>query len=394
MPRSGTPLSATLVRNLKEPGKYYDLHGLFLRIEPTGSRRWVQRLTISGRQREVGLGPAELVSLAEAREAAQQNKKIARAGGDPLAEKRKSAAIPSFAEAVDRVIELHEPTWSNPKHAAQFRSTLETYACPKLGKRPVSEIDASDILSTLQPIWTSKHETARRLKQRIGTVMKWAVAQGYRSDDPTAALTQVLPKAAKKPEHRKSISYAEVADCVAAVRQSDAMESTKLAFEFLVLTASRSGEVRGATWTEIDFEKAVWVIPGARMKMKAEHRVPLSAQALVILQKAKALGDPHLVFPGSREGRPMSDMTMSKLIKELGFEADIHGFRTSFRVWVQEQTSTPFEVAEKALAHKTSNKVVAAYARSDLFEKRRQLMDAWSSYLNESSSNLVWLAKG
>ena len=289
MPRSGTPLSATLVRNLKEPGKYYDLHGLFLRIEPTGSRRWVQRLTISGRQREVGLGPAELVSLAEAREAAQQNKKIARAGGDPLAEKKKSAAIPSFAVAVDRVIELHEPTWSNPKHAAQFRSTLETYACPKLGKRPVSEIDASDILSTLQPIWTSKHETARRLKQRIGTVMKWAVAQGYRSDDPTAALTQVLPKAAKKPEHRKSISYAEVAECVAAVRQSDAMESTKLAFEFLVLTASRSGEVRGATWTEIDFEKAVWVIPGARMKMKAEHRVPLSAQALVILQKAKAL---------------------------------------------------------------------------------------------------------
>jgi integrase len=172
------------------------------------------------------------------------------------------------------------------------------------------------------------------------------------------------------------------------------MESTKLAFEFLVLTASRSGEVRGATWTEIDFEKAVWIIPGARMKMKAEHRVPLSAQALVILLKAKALGDPNLVFPGSRDGRPMSDMTMSKLVKELGFEADIHGYRTSFRVWVQEQTNTPFEVAEKALAHKTSNKVVAAYARSDLFEKRRQLMDAWSSYLNESSNNLVRLVIG
>jgi integrase len=394
LPKSGTPLSATLVRNLKEPGKYYDLHGLFLRIEPTGSRRWVQRLTIYGRQREIGLGPTELVSLAEAREAAHQNKRIARAGGDPLAEKRKSAAIPSFAEAIDRVIELHGPTWTNPKHAAQFRSTLETYACPKLGRRPVSEIDASDILAALQPIWVAKHETARRLKQRIGTVMKWAVAQGFRSDDPTTALNQVLPRPSKKPEHRKSITYAEVANCIAAVRQSDAMQSTKLAFEFLVLTAARSGEVRGATWNEIDFDNAVWVIPGARMKMKVEHRVPLSARALAILESAKSLGDPTLVFPGSRQGRPMSDMTMSKLIKELGFDADIHGFRTSFRVWVQEQTSMPFEVAEKALAHKTSNKVVAAYARSDLFEKRRQLMDAWNSYLNESSSNLVRLVNG
>jgi integrase len=394
LPKTGTPLSATLVRNLKQPGKYYDLHGLFLRIEPAGSRRWVQRLTVAGRQREIGLGPADLISLAEAREAAYENKKLARAGGDPLAEKRKSAAIPSFAEAIDRVIELHAPTWTNPKHAAQFRSTLESYACPKLGKLPVSEIDASDILAALQPIWVAKHETARRLKQRIGTVMKWAVAQGFRSDDPTTALNQVLPRPSKKPEHRKSITYAGVANCIAAVRQSDAMESTKLAFEFLVLTAARSGEVRGATWNEIDFENAVWVIPAARMKMKVEHRVPLSARALAILESAKSLCDPTLVFPGSRQGRPMSDMTMSKLIKELGFDADIHGFRTSFRVWVQEQTSMPFEVAEKALAHKTSNKVVAAYARSDLFEKRRQLMDAWSSYLNDSSSNLVRLVNG
>ena len=391
MPKTGTPLSATAVRNLKEPGKYYDLHGLFLRIERTGSRRWVQRVSVAGRQREIGLGSADLVTLAEARELAVSNKKLARAGGDPLAAKLERVAIPSLNEAIDKVIELNAPTWTNAKHAAQFKSTLTNYVTPKLGKRSISDIQAADILSVLQPIWTTKSETARRVKQRIGTVMKWAIAQGYRADDPTLALNQVLPKPNRKPKHRASLPYTDVSDCLNVIKQSDAMLSTKLAIELLVLTATRSGEVRLADWNEVDLDAKTWTIPAERMKMKEEHVIPLSDHAIVVLQEAKALGNAGLIFPGMRTGRPMSDMTMSKLVKELGYPVDIHGFRTSFRTWVQEQTNTAHEVAERALAHKTTNKVEAAYARSDLFEKRRKLMDAWASYLQRSSAKVVQL---
>ena len=391
MPKTGTPLSATAVRNLREPGKYYDLHGLFLRIEPTGSRRWVQRVSVAGRQREIGLGSADLVTLAEARELAVSNKKLARAGGDPLAAKQESVTIPSLNEAIDKVIELNAPTWTNAKHAAQFKSTLTNYVTPRLGRRPVNDIQAADILSVLQPIWVDKNETARRVKQRIGTVMKWAIAQGYRTDDPTLALNQVLPKPNRKPKHRASLPYTDVSDCLNVIKHSDAMLSTKLAIELLVLTATRSGEVRLANWSEVDFEAKTWTIPAERMKMKEEHVIPLSDPALHVLRQAKALGDDGLIFPGMRLGRPMSDMTMSKLVKELGFPVDIHGFRTSFRTWVQEQTNTAHEVAERALAHKTTNKVEAAYARSDLFEKRRKLMDAWASYLNKEPANVVQL---
>ena len=391
MPKTGTPLSATAVRNLKEPGKYYDLHGLFLRIEPTGSRRWVQRVSISGRQREIGLGSADLVTLAEARELAMSNKKLARAGGDPLAAKQERIAIPSLNEAIDKVIELNAPTWTNAKHAAQFKSTLTNYVTPKLGRRPVNNIQAADILSVLQPIWTVKSETARRIKQRIGTVMKWAIAQGYRADDPTIALNQVLPKQNRKPKHRASLPYTDVSACLNVIKQSDAMLSTKLAIELLVLTATRSGEVRLANWSEVDFEARSWTIPAERMKMKEEHIIPLSDRALAVLQEAKALSDGGLIFPGMRSRRPMSDATMSKLVKELGYPVDIHGFRTSFRTWVQEQTNAAHEVAERALAHKITDRSEAAYARSDLFEKRRKLMDAWASYLSGEPAKVVRL---
>ena len=391
MPKTGTPLSATAVRNFKEPGKYYDLHGLFLRIEPTGSRRWVQRVSVAGRQREIGLGSADLVTLAEARELAVSNKKLAKAGGDPLAAKQQHVAIPSLIEAIDKVIELNAPTWTNAKHAAQFKSTLTNYVTPKLGRRPVNDIQAADILSVLQPIWVEKNETARRVKQRIGTVMKWAMAQGYRTDDPTLALNQGLPKPNRKPKHRASLPYTDVSDCLNVIKHSDAMLSTKLAIELLVLTATRSGEVRLANWSEVDLDAKTWTIPAERMKMKEEHIIPLSDRALDVLQQAKALGGDGLIFPGMRSGRPMSDMTMSKLVKELGYPVDIHGFRTSFRTWVQEQTNTAHEVAERALAHKTTNKVEAAYARSDLFEKRRKLMDAWASYLRDDRENLISL---
>lgn len=221
--------------------------------------------------------------------------------------------------------------------------------------------------------------------------MKWAIAQGLRTDDPTAALNQVLPKPNRKVKHRAALPYADVSNCLETVKQSDAMTSTKLAIELLVLTATRSGEVRLANWSEVDLDAKIWTIPAERMKMKEEHVIPLSDRALEVLEQAKALGGHGLVFPGMRSGRPMSDMTMSKLIKELGYPVDIHGFRTSFRTWVQEQTNTAHEVAERALAHKTNNKVEAAYARSDLFEKRRRLMDTWASYLSDEPAKVVQL---
>jgi integrase len=351
----------------------------------------VQRVSVAGRQREIGLGSADLVTLAEARELAVSNKKLARAGGDPIAAKQERIAIPTLNEAIDKVIELNAPTWTNAKHAAQFKSTLRNYVTPKLGRRPVNDIQAADILSVLQPIWTTKSETARRVKQRISTVMKWAIAQGYRADDPTLALNQVLPKQNRKPKHRAFLPYTNVSECLNVIKQSDAMLSTKLAIELLVLTATRSGEVRLADWNEIDLDAKTWTIPAQRMKMKEEHVIPLSDRSLDVLQEAKALDDNGLIFPGMRSGRPMSDATMSKLVKELGYPVDIHGFRTSFRTWVQEQTNTAHEVAERALAHKITDKSEAAYARSDLFEKRRKLMDSWASYLNSEPAMVVHL---
>ena len=384
-------LTATKVRQVREPGKYYDGNGLFLRVEASGSKRWVQRLTIHGKQREIGLGSGDLVTLAEAREAALENRKLARAGGDPLATKRAVVELPTFNEAVEKVVELHAPTWTNPKHAAQFRNTLSSYAEPIIGTKSISDITTGDVLRVLAPIWTSKSETARRVKQRIGTVMKWAIAQGYRSDDPSAALSQALPKQNQKVQHRKSLPYTDVSDCISTIKASEAMLSTKLALEFLILTAARSGEVRGATWDEIDLARKTWTIPARRMKGKVEHVVPLSDRAMSLLNDAKQLNAEGLIFPGQKAGRPMSDMTMSKLVKELGFDTHVHGFRTSFRVWVQEQTNTPFEVAERALAHQTANKVVAAYARSDLFDKRRVLMETWGRFLSSNGSNVVLL---
>lgn len=386
-------MSATAVRNLRDPGKYYDLHGLFLRIENAGSRRWVQRINVAGRQREIGLGSAEMVSLAEAREIALSNKKLAKSGKDPIAAKKEHLEIPNLNFAIDKVIELNAPTWTNAKHAAQFRSTLTNYVTPKLGKRPINDIQAADILSVLQPIWVKKNETAMRIKQRIGTVMKWAIAQGYRKDDPTLTLNQVLPKPNRKTKHRASLPYTEVSKCLDSVRKSDAMVSTKLAIELLVLTATRSGEVRLADWNEINHKDRTWTIPASRMKTKEKHIIPLSDRAIELLNEARTLSEMGLIFPGMRAGRPISDMTMSKLIKVLGYQVDIHGFRTSFRTWVQEQTNTSREVAERALAHKISNKVEAAYARSDLFEKRRKLMNTWASYLMSGNENVIALVK-
>ena len=330
-------LTARQVQTLSEPGKYFDGHGLFLRVKPNGAKQWVQRIVIRGKRCELGLGAVPLVSLAEAREAAFANRKLARVGGDPLRAKRENEAVLTFEDAARKVHEMHAPTWKNAKHAAQFISTLETYAFPRLGALKVADVTTADVLAVLTPIWTTKQETARRVRQRIGTVMKWAVAQGWRQDNPAENIAQALPKADRAKAHRKALPFSEVAGCIETVRASGAGLSTKLALEFLVLTAARSGEVRGAHWEEIDFHgadgatgatAATWNVPAERMKAKKPHSVPLPTRALEILREAEPLSDGSgLVFPGTKQGKALSDMTLSKLVKELGFDADVHGLQ-------------------------------------------------------------------
>ena len=386
-------LPAAFVRTVKQPGRYFDGLGLSLLVTPTGGRCWIQRLTIAGRVRELGLGGYPVVTLAQAREAALANKRLARQGGDPLAEKRKRA-VPTFAEAAAQVLALHRPGWRNDKHAAQWEATLRQYAFPLLGDRLVHTITAADILAVLAPIWHVKAETARRVRQRIGAVMKWAIAQGFRADNPAGdTLSQALGRQADVTQHMRALPHREVAGAIHAVQDSQAGLSTKLAFAFLVLTAARSGEVRLATWEEVDLEAKVWAVPAERMKAQRAHRVPLSDRVVQVLTEAQALADGSgLVFP-SPTGKPLSNMTLSKLLKDLDIPAVPHGFRSSFRDWAQECTNAPRAVMEAALAHANPDKVEAAYARSDLFERRRTLMDQWAGYLTEVSDKVVPLVR-
>ncbi|WP_066587842.1 tyrosine-type recombinase/integrase [Sphingomonas pruni] len=377
-------LSAAFVRTVAKPGFYGDGHGLYLKVTGPDSKRWVQRIVVNRKRRDIGLGSASLVSLAEARETALQHRKLARAGEDPIALKRRSKGILTFEEAARKVHEQYAPTWRNDKHGKQWISTLETFVFPAIGSKRIDAITSADVLDALTPLWNAKPETARRVKQRIGTVMKWAMAKGWRTDNPADVISKALPKHDRsKVEHRKALPYDLVADSIAKVRASDAAISTKLAFEFLVLTATRSGETREAKWSEIDLTKREWTIPAGRMKAKRPHRVPLSDRAIAILKEAEKLktDDSDLVFPGAVTGKPLSDMTLSKLTKELGIAAVPHGFRSSFRDWAGEQTNHAREVVEFALAHVIKDKAEAAYARSDLFEKRRILMRDWSRYV-------------
>ncbi len=291
----------------------------------------------------------------------------------------------SNEEAAAAVLEQQRPGWRNAKHARDWPRSLRAYAFPRIGGLPVSEVTTADVLAILTPIWHDKPETARRVRQRIGAVMKWAVAMGHRQDNPAGdALGQAIGRQQAVVQHMRALSHGSVADALATVRVSQASVTTKRAFEFLVLTAARSGEVRLATRDEMDLDAGVWTIPAARMKAKRDHRVPLSGRALAILHDVQSLSDgTGLVFRSPR-GKPLSDMTLSKLIKELGIAAVPHGFRSTFRDWAAEETNHPREVVEAALAHTVRNPTEAAYARSDLFERRRRLMNEWAAYLADT----------
>ena len=373
-------LSAAFVRSAP-PGRHADGNGLYLFVQPTGTRSWVQRLVIRGRRRELGLGAAALVPLAKAREQALANRMLARSGGDPLADKRRVQGVPTFAEAAQRVLEQKRGGWRGRWHAQNWWNSMERYAFPRIGSRPVSEVNTADVLDILTPIWHVKAETARAVRQRIRSVIEWAIALDMRNDNPCDRVLPVLGPQNDIVTHRLALPHKDVAAAIETVRAGSAQPAVKLAFEFLVLTATRSGEVRGAQWAEIDTTDHVWTLSAQRMKAKREHRVPLCGRALEVLDAACALGDgsPH-VFP-MRSGRPISASTLLKTLNDLRVAAVPHGFRSSFRDWAAEETDHPREVIEAALAHVVQNKVEAAYARSDLFERRRRLMDDWSAYL-------------
>ena len=374
-------LSAAFVRSAP-PGRHADGNGLYLFVQSTGTRSWVQRLVIRGRRRELGLGAAGLVTLAEAREQAHANRKLARSGGDPLSEKRRAEGVPTFAEAAGCVLEQKRGGWRGRWHAQNWIRSMERYVFPHIGGRPVSDVNTADVLEILTPIWHDKAETARAVRQRIRSVLEWAIALDMRSDNPCDRVVPVLGAQNDIVTHRQALPHKDVAAAIETVRASSSPQpAVTLAFEFLVLTAARSGEVRLATWEEIDVAGRVWVVSALRMKAKREHRVPLCARALEILDAARTLGDGKaLVFP-MRSGRAMAPSTLPKMLQQHRVAAVPHGFRSSFRDWAAEKTDHPREVIEAALAHVVQNKVEAAYARSDLFERRRQLMDDWANYL-------------
>ena len=383
-------LSVRFVRSVSRPGRFGDGNALYLRVKPTGARSWVQRIVIRGRRRELGLGGFPLVSLTEARARAAVNRKLARTGGDPLAERRRPEGMPTFAEAGERVWADKRPGWRHPRHARDWKASLERYAYPRLGRLPLREITTADVLDALRGVWHQRPATARRLRQRIAAVMEWAVAMGYRADNPCDRIGPVLGPQQDLVQHMQALRHQEVASAIRTVQGTGATRAVKLAFEFLVLTAARSGEVRGALWAEMDLTAAVWTIPATRTKSKREHRVPLSPRAMEILAAARTLrgGSSALVFPGQSGGR-ISETRLGRLLKVHRVAAVPHGFRSSFRDWAAETTSYSREVIEAALAHVVTNRTEAAYARSDLFARRRKLMNEWAAYLEDGHAQAL-----
>jgi len=374
-------LTATAVKAAKEAGRYNDGEGLALLIGKRGGKSWMVRIQKDGRRRDIGLGSASKVPLKLARERAAAVRSQVEAGIDPIAERQKAAGIPTFAEAAKMVFAENEPNWRNPIHRAQWLSSLERYAFPAFGNRSVVQVDAAAVRDALAVIWLAKPETAKRVRQRTRAVIDWAVAKGYRETGlAMPVIDRSLPKQRAKPKHHPALPYAELPEFMGKLRSGESMG--RLALEAVILTAGRSGEIRGAVWSELDLEAALWTIPADRMKGGREHVVPLSEAAVDLFTRMKEhkRGDSHLVFPGQKRGRPLSDMTLTKVMRDMELKATPHGFRSTFRDWVAEQTDWPAELAEAALAHVVRDKTVAAYQLGSMLEKRRELMAAWADY--------------
>lgn len=374
-----TRLNTRRLKTIKSPGRYGDGNGLYLHVRPGGSQQWMLRTTVHGKRRDIGLGSVHLTKLEEAREKAFAMRKIAREGGDPLQSKQNEKSIPTFAKAAERVWELKRPSWKNVKHAQQWINTLRDFAFPILGNRRIDSIASADILRVLTPIWLEKPETAKRLHQRLSVVFDWAKASGYRQgDSPMEGVRDVLPKQNHKPKHHTALAWSELPKFMAELQRRNAVSARAL--EFIILTASRSSEARKAKWCEFDLESALWTVPAERMKMGLEHRVPLSPQAVSVLKFCKDYGSDY-VFPAHNLKSPMSDVVFSALMKRMDHsDLTTHGFRSTFRDWCSEQSRASRDAAELSLAHRIGNATERAYARSDLLEQRRDLMDQWANF--------------
>jgi integrase len=385
------PLSSASVAKLKRPGHYAVGDGCYLQIAAGGTRSWVLRFTLNGRSRYMGLGPYSLVSLAEARARARDARRLLLDKIDPIEARRAAhrqrllemARGKAFRECAEAYIAAHEAGWRDPRSHRQWVQSLTTYVYPHLGDLSVAAIDTGLVVSVLEPIWKTKPETATRVRGRIESVLDWAKVRGLRDGENPARwrghLDHLLPARSKvqRVKHFAALPYAELPALMAKLRDRQAVSAAAL--EFLILAAARTNEVLGARWDEIDSD--VWTVPAERMKGGREHRVPLSAPAVAILRRRRALAQNDLVFPSRRPDRPLHNTTTLRLMRAFGIEeATPHGFRSSFRDWIGEKTSFPHEVAEMALAHAIQSKVEAAYRRGDLFERRREMMDRWGDF--------------
>jgi integrase len=392
MPRVAERLTVRGIQTASKKGLHADGKGLYLRVSETGTKSWVYRYRVGDRQHDMGLGPYPDISLAEARERATAQRRLRLDGLDPLTEKRslrasqaaQRAKAMNFRQCAEKYIEAHSAGWRGVKQLTEWNSTLTRFAYPVIGSLPVQAIDVALVMRVLEPIWTVKPETASRVRQRIEAILGWATARGFRSGDNPARwrdhLANLLPAPSKvaPTEHHPALPYPEIASFITELQQQESIGARAL--EFAILTAARAGEVLGAKWGEINLAERLWTISGARMKEGKEHRVPLSASAMAILKMQEIrLGD--YVFPGRNGSSPLGKTTVFKLLRRMGRGAlTMHGFRSTFRDWCAERTNFPREVAELALAHSVGSEVERAYQRGDLFQKRRQIMDAWARF--------------
>lgn len=387
-------LNPAQIKNLKDPGRYMDGDGLMLEVRPTGSKTWLLRLQSNGRRRDYGLGSLKDVTLAEARDKARDYRRMLRAGIDPIEAKRKAGVrTPTFREAAVAVHAEHKPGWKNGKHGEQWLSTLKTYVFPRFGDRPIHQVEGGEVRDALADIWLTKPETARRVRQRIATVLDYAHGKGWRAHPfAMGPINKALPRQPRKNGRFEAMPYGRVPEFLQAIRSRESMG--RLALEALILTAGRSGEVRLARWSEIDLENATWTIPAERMKAGKEHIVPLSTATAAVFRRASELRieGTDFVFHGNKRGKPLSDMTLLKILRDMDEPYTVHGFRSSFRDWVAEETDVAGEVAEAALAHAIPNKVEAAYKRTNFFDKRRKLMSAWAVFCFGEGSRAVRLS--
>lgn len=401
MARAINRLSALQVKTLKLPGYYADGGNLWLQVARGGSKSWVLRYTLAGKAREMGLGSVSTFTLQDARDRAQAARKLLADGVDPIDAKRdaqqqarmEASSRRTFASCAAAYVKAHEAGWKNAKHAAQWTATLETYAFPVLGEMLVCDVETAHVLRLLEPVWRTKAETASRLRGRIENILDWATVQKYRSGDNPARwrghLDKLLPARSKvqKVQHHPALPWREMG---AFMRELRGQQGTAArAVELIILTACRTSEAFNADWREIDLAQRTWTIPAVRMKAGKEHIIPLSDAAVSVLQaQAAAHGMEGFIFPGTRSGKPLSNMAGLMLLKRMGrADLTVHGFRSAFRDWAGESTNHPREVIEHALAHQLKDKAEASYARGTLFEKRRVLMADWAQHCDRVATN-------